>query len=163
LGQVALGDRGDRCRDFGRRPEEVVHERVDRILHLAPGAFGLFELDPLARAPLLTDGLADALELTGHALVGGNDFIERFGDLAVDPRPGAGELYPEVSPAHVLERFEELAPVQRSRKNRRIGDRVALAGDGSLHSCLHTDDSGSNLEPQPVLESHHDFTIAANR
>ena len=38
LQQVALRDRGDGARHLGGRPEQVVDQRVDRALHLGPGA-----------------------------------------------------------------------------------------------------------------------------
>ena len=41
--QVALGDRRQRARHLGGRPEQVVDQRVDRGLHLAPGAPGALE------------------------------------------------------------------------------------------------------------------------
>src|SRR5246500_1113038 len=37
---VPLGDRGDCASDFGRRPQQIVDQAVDRGLHLAPGAAG---------------------------------------------------------------------------------------------------------------------------
>ena len=44
LQQIALRHGGDRARHLGRRPQQIVDQRVDRALHLAPGAGGEAEL-----------------------------------------------------------------------------------------------------------------------
>ena len=69
LQQVALRDRGDGARHFGRRPQEVVDQGVDRALHLAPGAAGEPDAHALAGLAFAADHLADPFELAGHALL----------------------------------------------------------------------------------------------
>ena len=66
LQQVALGHGRERARHFRRRPQQVVDQRVDRRLHLAPGAARPSELDALPRLALLADHGADALQFAGH-------------------------------------------------------------------------------------------------
>ena len=63
LQQVALGDGRQRAGHFGRRPQQVVDQRVDRRLHLAPGATRPAELDALPRLALLADDGADPFQL----------------------------------------------------------------------------------------------------
>ncbi len=58
LPQVALGHGGQRARDLGRRPQQVVDQRVDRGFHLAPGADRPPELHALPRLALLADDRA---------------------------------------------------------------------------------------------------------
>ena len=84
LQQIALRHRGDRAGHFGGRPQQIVDQRIDRCLHLAPGAARQAEPDALAGLALAADDLADALELLRHALVGGDDLVEGVGDLAHD-------------------------------------------------------------------------------
>ena len=50
------------------------------------------------------DALADALELLRHALVGGDDLVERVGDLAFDAEPVARHADREVADPHRLQR-----------------------------------------------------------
>ena len=82
LQQVSLGDGGDGAGDFGRGPEQVVDERVDRAFHVPPRAGGQTEAHAGPRLALAADDLADAFELLRHALIGGDDVVERVGDLA---------------------------------------------------------------------------------
>ena len=58
----------------------------------------------LAGPSLLADDLPDALQLLGHLLVGGDDFIKRVCDFAGESRPRAREPYGKVSVAHGLAR-----------------------------------------------------------
>ena len=103
LQQVALGDGRERARHFGRRPQQVVDQRVDRRLHLAPGAARSAELDALTRLALLADDRADAFELARHPGVGGDDLVEGVGDLAVEAGPVAGQPHREVAVAYRLQ------------------------------------------------------------
>jgi hypothetical protein len=106
LRQVSLRDGRDGAGDFGRRPEQVVDERVDRNFHLAPRPFRLVESRAFPRFPLLAHDLPDALELFSHLLVGGDDLIERIRDLALQPRPVTREAHGKFSIAHGLQTME---------------------------------------------------------
>src|SRR5262249_49744585 len=76
LRQVPLGDGPDGARDLGSRPYQVVEEIVDRLFHGAPRARGMTEASALADLAFLADDAADALELAGHAVIGGGDIVE---------------------------------------------------------------------------------------
>ena len=108
LQQVALGDRGDRAGDFAGRPQQVVDQGVDRALHVGPRAAGEVEFDPLPGLSLAADDLADALQLLRHALVGGDDLIERVGDLALDPEMVARHPDREIACTHRLQRVQQI-------------------------------------------------------
>ena len=129
LPQVALGHRGERPGDFRRRPQQVVDERVDRRLHLAPRASGRAELDALARLPLLADHTADALELARHHRVRGDDVVDRVGDLALEPIPVARQTHGEITVPNGLEDAEELGEGRvRNRDGRSPGGNGAVVG-----------------------------------
>src|SRR5213082_478861 len=70
---------GDRLRHRVGRPQQIVDQRVDRTLHLAPGAVRQRELDAPACLALAPDDLADALQLLRHPLVGGDNLVEGVG------------------------------------------------------------------------------------
>ena len=112
LQQVALRHGGDRAGHFAGRPQQVVDQRVDRAFHVGPGAAGEVELDALAGLALAADHLADALQLLRHALVGGDDFVEGVGDLALDAEMIAGHPHREIARAHRLQRVQQI--LQRS-------------------------------------------------
>ena len=122
LQQVALRDGGDRAGHFARRPEQIVDQRVDRAFHVGPRAAGKAELDALAGLAFAADHLADALELLRHPLVGGDDFVEGIGDLALDAEMVAGHSHREVAAAHRLQRVQQILPRVRFR----IGGGLAL-------------------------------------
>ena len=71
--------------------------------------------------PSLADALADALELLRHALVGGDDLVERVGDLAVDADVIAGHAHRKVADAHRLQRLQQFV---------HFGRGFAVAADG---------------------------------
>ena len=79
------------------------------------------ELDAVLRLALAADALADALELLRHALVGGDDFVERVGDLAFDADPVAGHANRKVADPHRLQRGQKL-----------VGMEGAVTVDGGL-------------------------------
>src|SRR6266496_1298150 len=108
LQQIALANGGDGAGDFGRRPQEIVDQAVDRALHLAPGAAGEPEIDALPGLAVLADHLADALELLRHALVGGRDLVEGIGDLAGEPHLVPGHPHREIADAHRLQRAQKV-------------------------------------------------------
>ena len=102
LQEIALCDRSDCPGNFAGRPEQVVDQGVDRTLHIGPGATGQPEPDALSRLALAPDHLSDALELLRHPLVGGDDLIERIGDLAVDSEVIPGHAHRKVAATHGL-------------------------------------------------------------
>src|SRR5690606_32020037 len=87
--------------------------RVDRGLHLGPGADAPFDRDAASRSALLADRLADALELARHARVGSDDVVEGVGDLAADAGPVAGQTLAKIAVADRLKAAEELAQDER--------------------------------------------------
>ena len=66
----------------------------------------------MARLAVLADDLAGALELARHALVRGDDLVERVGDLAVEARLVARQAHGEIAVAHGLQRAQQLAHVE---------------------------------------------------
>ena len=110
--KIALRDRGDSPRHFRRRPQEIVDQRVDGRFHLAPGALGKTKTYTLAGLALPSDHLADAFELLGHALIGGNDLVEGVGDLAHDADPVSGHADRKVANTHRLKRMQKLLQLQ---------------------------------------------------
>ncbi len=74
---------------------------------------GHAELDALAGLALAADDLADALELLGHALVGGDDLVEGVGDLAGDADVVAGHADGEVAGPHGLQGMQEFVQFAR--------------------------------------------------
>ncbi len=113
LREVALGDRGDGACDLGRRPQQVVDERVDGGFHLAPRAAAAVRRDALARAALAADRDADARELGREIAVGGDDVVECIGDLAGKTGPVGRQLRREIAVAHRAQRAQEFARVDR--------------------------------------------------
>ena len=104
-----MGHRSDGARHFRRRPEQVVDQRIDRGFHLAPGALRQAEAHALAGLAFAAHHLPNALELTRHALVGGDDLIEGIGDLAHDADLVARHAHREIADAHGLQGMQELA------------------------------------------------------
>ena len=91
------------------------------------------ELDALAGLALLADHIAHALQLLGHALVGGDDVVEGVGDLAGDAGLVAGQADGKVAGLHRLQRLQKL--FQRpGRQLRRIVMAVHLGhGPNGVH------------------------------
>ena len=106
-------DGGDGAGDFGRRPQQIVDESVDRCFHLAPGAVRQSELHALARLAFAPHDMADALSLLCHALVGGDDLIEGVGDLAEQTELAACHAHREFADAHGLQGIEEVVQLGR--------------------------------------------------
>ena len=86
--------------EVGHRPHQVVDQRIDRLLHLAPCAGGAVEAHALPRLALPAHHLPDARELLRHLAVGGHDVVEAVGDLAVEPGPVARQAHAEVAVGH---------------------------------------------------------------
>ena len=101
--QVALGHRFDGSRHLGCRPQQIVDQGVDGILHLPPGSGRQAQPEALAGPSFLADDLTHLLQLLRYMLVGRDDFIEGVGDLAEDarrtPRPCGRKSRPSASPA----------------------------------------------------------------
>ncbi len=126
--QVALRHRGDGARHLRGRPQQIVDQRIDASLHLAPGAIGQSEADTLAGAAVAAHHLPDPFELLGHALVGGDDFIERVGDLAEDADAVAGHADGKVADPHGLQRMKEF----RQAAGIDLGTELGVAVDVAL-------------------------------
>ena len=124
LQQVALRHRGDGVGHFGRGPQEIVDQRVERLLHLAPGAAGHAEFYALARLALLADRLADALQLLRHALIGGNDLVEDIGELADGADMATRHAHGKIADAHRLHGLQQVVQLGE-RARYRIGSAVA--------------------------------------
>src|SRR6185437_7473685 len=98
----------DRPRHFLGRPQEIVDQRVDGALHLAPGAARQAEFYAVARLAFAADDFARAFELVRHTLIGRDDLVEGVGDLADNAVVVPRHAYGEVAGAHGLERVQEL-------------------------------------------------------
>ena len=169
LQQVALGHRRDRPGDFRRRPEQVVDQGVDGILHLAPGAARASEVDALARPALAADDLADMLELLRYARIGRHDLVECIGDLAGDPGAVAAHANRKVADRHSLHRGQELVQLRyravtgRMRigsglERRAVGLGVGLGGwvDIGLHRAsrpVRMNDRGTRRAAQAATQT----------
>ena len=148
LCQVALRHRGDRSRNLRRRPQEIVHQRVDGHSHLAPRPLRLVKPSPFAGPALFSDHLPHALQFLRDLLVRGNDLVEGIGNLACGARPMPRQSHREISIPHGLQAGEnqiQLRP-RRSRSvtvfsllffsagcNGFIGRRDFATLQGSLH------------------------------
>ncbi len=75
--EIALGHAVDGAGHFQRRPDQIADQGIDRFFHALPGAPARMEGDALADLALLADHAADAFQFLGHALVGGDDLVER--------------------------------------------------------------------------------------
>ncbi len=88
LRQVALGHGADDTRHLGRGVHQVVDQSVDRVHRRGPRPAHVPQAGALRQPALASDGVADALQLEGHALVHRDDLVEGVGELAFD----AGEI-----------------------------------------------------------------------
>ena len=129
LQQVALRHRGQRPRHLRRRPQQIVDERVDRRLHLAPRSGGAIELHALPGLALPADHGPDPVQLARDPRVGRGDLVEGVGDLAVEAGPVAREPDREVTVPHRLK-----GPKQRRRRVRRTLQRRCGGGSGRFHA-----------------------------
>ena len=112
LQQIAARHRRDRLSDRAGRPQEILDQRVDRAFHLAPGAMRQSQLDALPGLALAPDDLADMRQLFRHALVGGDDLVERVGDLACEPGAIVGQAHREIAEANGLQRVQHVAQIE---------------------------------------------------
>ena len=67
------------------------------------------------------------LELLRHALVGGDDLVERVGDLALDADLVARQPDGEIADAHGLQRAEQLVEIE-AMAVQAVGSRSARRG-----------------------------------
>ena len=112
LQQIAARHRRDRLSDRAGRPQEILDQRVDRAFHRAPGAMRQSQLDALAGLALASDNLADMRQLFRHLLVGGDDLVERVGDLAGEPGAVVGQAHREIAEANGLQRVQYVAQIE---------------------------------------------------
>ncbi len=75
----------------------------------------------MARLAFAADQRADAFEFLRHALIGGDDLVEGFGDLAGDAFVIAGHADGKVAGAHRLQRLQQFM---------HFGRGFAVAADG---------------------------------
>jgi hypothetical protein len=71
----------------------------------------------LAGLAVAPDHLPDPVELLCHALVGGNDLVERVGDLAHQADLIARHADGEIADPHRLERAQQLVEFRRAAVN----------------------------------------------
>ena len=82
--QIALRHCRDCVRDGGGWPQEIVDQRVDGALHLAPGSGAYPKTKSLPRSPFSPNSLPYLFKLLGHSFVRGHDLIEGIRQLAGD-------------------------------------------------------------------------------
>jgi hypothetical protein len=140
LRKIALGDRGDRARDLGGRPQQIVDQSIDGVLHRAPAAAAPLHREPVARLALAPDDLTGALELIGHALVGDHDLVEGVGDLADQTCLVAGQTNGKVTVTHRLKRAQQLAQIDAGSAV--AGAAVAASAGGRRGAAGATSDFG---------------------
>ncbi len=128
LRQIALRHGGDRARHFGRWPQQVLDQRVDRHFHLVPRTAPLLEPRALARPALFAHRLPHALQLQRHLFVGRDDVVEGVGDLCLRARPGLGSRDRKIPVPYACAATSPAA--RRSRIRRRF--RSALTAFRSL-------------------------------
>ena len=141
LGEITLGDRRDGAGDLGRRPDQVLHEGVDRSLHLAPRLARAAESYALSSLALFPDGSAEPSKLVSDPLVAGYDVVECVGDLAAEARPLHGEPDGEVAIADLLER-----PEQRGKHERAINRAVLRCCHDAVAAICHCHTSAWGVE-----------------
>ena len=78
-----------------------------------PAAAGVLHPAALGDLAFLADDLRKALELLGHLLVEGDDFVEEAGDLAVDAVDVFGKANGEIAAAQRAKRADELAAIDK--------------------------------------------------
>ena len=110
----------------------------------------------LPRLALLADRLADSLELGGEPLVGGDDVVERVGDLAADAAPVGREPRREVAVAYRAQRAEDLPEIDRLIAGRRTRARDDVPVLDGLHAV-------SPRAPRSRLIPHDDRRSALRR
>ena len=140
--QIALRDRGDRVRNRGGGPKQIVDQGIDGTFHLAPGAGAGAQPKALARPSLPSNGLADLLQLLGHPLVRGNNVIESVRDLAgqanfVRRQPGG-----KVAAAHRLQSLQQTS-------------QILLAGVPFPVACIASNPLRLRRRNRKLISVHH--------
>ena len=124
---------------------------------------------PLPRLAFAADDLADARQLLRHLLVGGDDVVEAVGDLAVEPRPVAGQANREIAVGHRLQRHQQGAAVDGGAVALGDfgGDRAAVTGSRAAGATfLHFSADWLHRIPicsHPSKSPQTDLTGPANR
>src|SRR3989442_381492 len=131
------------ARDGGRdlSQDQVLHEAVDRSLHLAPRLARAPERYALSGLALFPDGSAEPFELVSDPRVAGNDVVERVGDLAAEARPLHGKPDGEIAIADLLER-----PEQRGKHERAISRAVFRRCHDEVAAICHCHASAWGVE-----------------
>jgi hypothetical protein len=101
-----LGNRGNRPGDFSDGPKRGID-------HVSPRAAGKAKFDTLSSLTLAAYNLANALQLLGHAVVGGNDFIEGICDLSFKPKLVARHSTGTIASTHRQKGIQELVRISR--------------------------------------------------
>ena len=84
LREIALGHRAHGARHLGRRPDQVVDQRVERADVVRPSAHRPRNVHALLELPFLADHAADTHRLRGAARADRQDAVEDVGDLPLD-------------------------------------------------------------------------------
>ena len=108
LPEVAFRHRTDRTRHFGRRPHQIVQQRVDGIDFLGPSADRPGQRHALLEPSLLADRDAQARHFAGDAALVGKALVERLGDPAVHARPIRRQAHRKVAVAKSHHGHEKL-------------------------------------------------------
>src|SRR6185437_10246658 len=151
--QVALGDGRDGACHFGRGPQQIVDQGVDRALHGTPCARSTVDRHAMAGATFLAYVLSRALELARQALIGSDNLVKGVGYLAGKARMVARESHREIAIAHCLQRAQELAQVERGIGRPRA---VVLAGATFTFLYLHQRTPAQRLPFDAALETGND-------
>jgi hypothetical protein len=125
LQQIALRDRGHRAGEVRDRAHEVVDQRVEEILHLAPRAALRLKLMRWRVLPWRPTTWPDSRELLRHLWLA-DDLVEAVGDLAVESGPVAGRRTLK-SPSATADNAE-----RRRAAIEGFGDGIAIATAGPI-------------------------------
>ena len=116
LREIALGHRGNGSSNFSGGPQQIVDERVDGGLHLAPRTGAAFARNTNACLAFLAHHLSGTFELGSHALVGAHHLIECVGDLAAETGLIWCKTHTEITITHGLKRPQQLFEVEFRRR-----------------------------------------------
>ena len=87
LCEIALCNSSDGASHFRCRAQQIIHQRVDRNLHLAPGAARLVEPCAFAGLALFAYDSTQPLQFLTHLLVRGGNVVEGVRDLSGEADP----------------------------------------------------------------------------
>ena len=111
--KVALRDCADYSRNLGGRLDHVIDQLIDRANGRIPPATRVLDAAALGDLAFLANDLGESLELLGHLLIEGDDFVENAGDFAIDAINLFGEAHREVAAAQRAKRTDELAAIDK--------------------------------------------------